>query len=158
MTISAVFIYHPYGPCGGILQRKGAKSSFRIGVCIRIVRNQAIPTRFLPQRNAKNAEIRAYVLFFAIFAIFCGNSFLVAALPRCSAIPKNCAFLAKFFLLFVSFVASVKFFWLRLCRARSLRLCDEMPFLSVKSVKSVVQFLCLRLATLGSFAAVPIVL
>jgi hypothetical protein len=45
---------------------------------------EGISRRFLPQRNAKNKEHRdrnLWSFFFAILAIFCGNSFLVAALP-----------------------------------------------------------------------------
>jgi hypothetical protein len=51
--------------------------------CTAIVQNHAILTRFLPQRNVKNTEIRAYVVFsLRSLRSFVANSLLVAAMPR----------------------------------------------------------------------------
>ena len=78
-------------------------------LCSAIAKNHAIPTIFLPQRNAKIAKTRTYVVFsLRSMRSFAANSSLVAALPRC---------------VFAT--------W-RLC-------CVKTSFVSVKSVKSVVQ-------------------
>jgi hypothetical protein len=49
-----------------------------------IPENREIPTRFLPQRNAKNSEARTYAVYSLRFLrSFAANPCLVAAPPRC---------------------------------------------------------------------------
>ena len=112
---------------------------------------------FNRKERKEHRDKNLWRFFFAIFVFFAVNSFLLAACRAAVQSTRIAHFWQNFCPSSFPSFASVKFFWLRLCRAAPWRLCVERSFLSVESAPpswrkqlccsnlSVVKYLRLRL-------------